>query len=202
MAYLEGATGRLFGDRRQPLLVSVRSGAARSMPGMLDTVLDVGCTADARCMALVRRMTGQPRFAWDCRRRFTWKATPASCSASRGRCLPTGWRLLAAAERPRAASRGARQRSDRASRKSYQELIEDDDFTVPEDPMDQLESAAKAVYRSWMSDRARTYRRLEHLDGLHGTAVTVQAMVFGNRGLTSGAGVASRATHRPARRSR
>ena len=68
IAFLERATGRRFGDRRQPLLVSVRSGAARSMPGMLDTVLNVGCTAMA-VHGLVR-MTGDPRFAWDCRRRF------------------------------------------------------------------------------------------------------------------------------------
>ncbi len=66
--FLEGVTGKLFGDRRRPLLVSVRSGAARSMPGMLDTVLDVGCTL-AAVHGLVR-MTGHPRFAWDCRRRF------------------------------------------------------------------------------------------------------------------------------------
>ncbi|HEY5127301.1 MAG TPA: pyruvate, phosphate dikinase, partial [Bradyrhizobium sp.] len=66
--FLEGATGKLFGDRRRPLLVSVRSGAARSMPGMLDTVLNVGCTS-AAVHGLVR-MTGHPRFAWDCRRRF------------------------------------------------------------------------------------------------------------------------------------
>ena len=68
IAFLESATGKRFGDRRRPLLVSVRSGAARSMPGMLDTVLDVGCTP-AAVHGLVR-MTGHPRFAWDCRRRF------------------------------------------------------------------------------------------------------------------------------------
>src|SRR3974390_2864478 len=68
IAFLEKATGRIFGDTRRPLLVSVRSGAARSMPGMLDTVLDVGCTA-AAVHGLVR-MSGNPRFAWDCRRRF------------------------------------------------------------------------------------------------------------------------------------
>ena len=68
IAFLESATGKRFGDRRRPLLVSVRSGAARSMPGMLDTVLDVGCTS-AAVHGLVR-MTGHPRFAWDCRRRF------------------------------------------------------------------------------------------------------------------------------------
>ena len=68
IAFLESATGRVFGDRRHPLLVSVRSGAARSMPGMLDTVLNVGCTS-AAVRGLVRT-TGHPRFAWDCRRRF------------------------------------------------------------------------------------------------------------------------------------
>src|SRR6516225_3697277 len=68
IAFLESATGKVFGDRRRPLLVSVRSGAARSMPGMLDTVLNVGCTA-AAVRGLIR-MTGNPRFAWDCRQRF------------------------------------------------------------------------------------------------------------------------------------
>ena len=72
----------------------------------------------------------------------------------------------------------------------YQQVIENEDGVLSENPMEQLKSAAQAVYRSWISDRARTYRQLEHLEDLPGTAVTVQAMVFGNRGLSSGAGVA------------
>jgi pyruvate,orthophosphate dikinase len=88
IAFLEGAVGRRLGDRREPLLVSVRSGAARSMPGMLDSLLDVGCTTEA-IRGLIR-MTGNPRFAWDCRRRFVecWAETvlgldPASFAAKR-----------------------------------------------------------------------------------------------------------------------
>ena len=73
---------------------------------------------------------------------------------------------------------------------SYQQIIEDEDCVLSEDPMEQLNAAAQAVYRSWTSERARIYRQHEHLEDLHGTAVTVQAMVFGNRGLSSGAGVA------------
>ncbi len=184
--FLEGVTGKLFGDRRRPLLVSVRSGAARSMPGMLDTVLDVGCTLEA-VHGLVR-MTGHPRFAWDCRRRFIESYAHVVLGVDMAEF--TGRRgELVAAEGAAGAQALDSEATERLAR-SYQELVDDDDFTLPEDPMEQLESAAKAVYRSWMSDRATTYRRLEHLDGLAGTAATVQAMVFGNRGLTSGAGVA------------
>ena len=182
--FLESITGKRFGDRRRPLLVSVRSGAARSMPGMLDTVLDVGCTA-AATRGLVR-MTGNPRFAWDCRRRFLESFAevvlgldPAPFAAYR-------------AERVTAELAHGEADLDCAALESlaaeYQALIENEDFS--DDPMEQLIGAARAVYRSWMSDRACTYRHLENLDHLEGTAVTVQAMVFGNRGLSSGAGVA------------
>jgi pyruvate, orthophosphate dikinase len=184
--FLEGATGKRFGDRRQPLLVSVRSGAARSMPGMLDTVLDVGCTLTA-VHGLVR-MTGHPRFAWDCRRRFIESYASVVLGVDRAHFSDRLVELVAA----EGSAGEAALDSEAIERlaKSNQGQIEDDDFTVSEDPMEQLESAAKAVYRSWMSDRAHTYRRLQHLDDLQGTAVTVQAMVFGNRGLTSGSGVA------------
>ena len=186
IAFLEGVTGKRFGDRRRPLLVSVRSGAARSMPGMLDTVLDVGCTLPA-VHGLVR-MTGHPRFAWDCRRRFLESyatvvlgVDPASFSK---------WLTqLVAAEGVSGEESFDSETIERLAG-DYQDIVEDDDIVVSEDPMEQLETAAQAVYRSWMSDRARTYRQLQHLDDLQGTAVTVQAMVFGNRGLTSGAGVA------------
>jgi pyruvate,orthophosphate dikinase len=184
--FLEGVTGKLFGDRRQPLLVSVRSGAARSMPGMLNTVLNVGCTL-AAVRGLVR-ITGHPRFAWDCRRRFIESYAGVVLGVERAQ-FSTRLAELVAAEGVTGEQALDSEAIERLA-KSYDELIEHDDVTLSDDPMEQLESAAKAVYRSWMSDRARTYRRLEHLDGLRGTAVTVQAMVFGNRGLTSGAGVA------------
>ncbi len=186
MAFLESATGRRFGDRRRPLLVSVRSGAARSMPGMLDTVLDVGCTA-AAVHGLVR-MTGHPRFAWDCRRRFLESYGEVVLGLDPALFAGRMAQVIAAegGEGDQSLDGEALERLA----ESYQEIIEDRDYVLPEDPMDQLTAAAQAVYRSWTSERACTYRRLQHLEDLHGTAVTVQAMVFGNRGVTSGAGVA------------
>lgn len=186
IAFLEQATGRQFGDRRNPLLVSVRSGAARSMPGMLDTVLDVGCTA-AAVHGLVR-MSGHPRFAWDCRRRFLESYAHVVLGLD---AAPFADRLAALI-----AAEGVGQEhaldGEALERLAghYQQIVDDEDTAVSEDAMEQLETAAHAVYRSWMSPRACTYRRLQHLDDLQGTAVTVQAMVFGNRNRKSGAGVA------------
>jgi pyruvate,orthophosphate dikinase len=186
ISFLEETTGRVFGGHRRPLLVSVRSGAARSMPGMLDTVLDVGCAPTA-VHGLVR-MTGHPRFAWDCRRRFL--------ESYAGVVLGVDPMLLARQRAALVAAEGAGceqaldgEAIERLTR-SYQQVIADEGVVVSDDPMEQLETAAQAVYRSWTSERARAYRKLEHLDGLHGTAVTIQAMVFGNRGPSSGAGVA------------
>ena len=184
--YLENATDRRFGDRRRPLLVSVRSGAARSMPGMLDTVLDVGCTS-AATRGLVR-LTGHPRFASDCRRRFLESygevvlgIAPSVFATKRDEFVAAegahGERALDCEALERLAS-------------AYEQIIEDEDHVLSDDPMEQLRSAAQAVFSSWMSDRACAYRKLEHLEDLRGTAVTVQAMVFGNGGISSGAGVA------------
>ncbi len=184
VAFLERVTSKRFGDRREPLLVSVRSGAARSMPGMLDTVLDVGCS-----LAAVRgliRLTGNPRFAWDCRRRFlegyasvALGLDPAPFAAELARIV-----TAEAAGSERELDGEALERLAAV----YQSFVEDE--CPSEDPMAQLLGAARAVYRSWTSERACAYRRLERLEHLRGTAVTVQAMVFGNRGLTSAAGVA------------
>jgi pyruvate,orthophosphate dikinase len=184
--FLQRATGKRFGDRRRPLLVSVRSGAARSMPGMLDTVLDVGCTL-AAVHGLIRT-TGRPRLAWDCRRRFleSYSETVLGFDPA-----PFAARLAELT-----ASEGAlsdRELDSEALERlagDEQALIEDRDDGWLEDATAQLDGAARAVYRSWMSERAQTYRHLQKLDDLHGTAVTVQAMVFGNGGLSSGAGVA------------
>jgi pyruvate,orthophosphate dikinase len=184
--YLENATGRRFGDRRNPLLVSVRSGAARSMPGMLDTVLNVGCTP-AAVQGLIR-MTGRPRLAWDCRRRFLESFAETVLGVDIG--------PLAARLAELTASEGVLSDRELDSEAIEQlaadelTLVEGDDDGSLEDANLQLEAAARAVYLSWMSERAQTYRRLQKLDGLKGTAVTVQAMVFGNGGLSSGAGVA------------
>jgi len=186
IAFLESATGKVFGDRRHPLLVSVRSGAARSMPGMLDSVLNVGCTS-AAVHGLVR-MTGHPRFAWDCRRRFLESYASVVLGLEPG---SFAGRLadMVGAEGVASESALDGEAFERLA-ESYLQMIEDEDCLVSEDPMEQLVTAAQAVYRSWTSERASTYRRLEQLENLHGTAVTVQAMVFGNRGLSSGAGVA------------
>jgi pyruvate,orthophosphate dikinase len=184
IAFLEQASGRRFGDRRRPLLVSVRSGAARSMPGMLDTVLDIGCTS-AAVRGLIR-MTGNPRFAWDCRQRLLegYAATvvgvdPAPFAAKR--------RELVVGEGVDSERKLDGEALERLAG-SYCALLGDDG--LPDDPTEQLARAARAVYHSWTGERATTYRRLECLEHLEGTAVTVQAMVFGNGSRASGAGVA------------
>ncbi len=184
--FLETKTGKRFGDRRHPLLVSVRSGAARSMPGMLDTVLNVGCNS-AAVRGLVR-MTGRPRFASDCRRRFLESYGDVALGI-RSALFAAKRREICTAERvgsERALDGEALERLVA----SYEQLIEDEEHVLSEDLMEQLRSSAEAVFKSWMSDRACTYRKLERLDHLQGTAVTVQAMVFGNSGPSSGAGVA------------
>lgn len=174
IGYLEKTAALRFGDRRRPLLVSVRSGAARSMPGMLDTVLDVGCTP-AAVHGLVR-MTGNRHFAYDCRCRF----------------LESFGSVVLGLDMGNGAASAAMSDSEDVERlaATLQQTIENEDAALPDDAMAQLEAAARAVYRSWMSERAVTYRKLQQLDDLAGTAVTVQAMVFGNRNRKSGAGVA------------
>ncbi|MDA9437229.1 PEP/pyruvate-binding domain-containing protein [Bradyrhizobium sp. CCBAU 51627] len=186
LAFLESATGKRFGDRRQPLLVSVRSGAARSMPGMLDTVLDVGCTLDA-VHGLIRA-TGRPRLAWDCRRRFleSFGETVLGLDPA-----PFAARIAELVDAEGVAN--DRELDGEALERlaaSEQALVEDRADGWLDDAVAQLEAAARAVYQSWTSERAQAYRKLQQLDDLLGTAVTVQAMVFGNGGLASGAGVA------------
>jgi pyruvate,orthophosphate dikinase len=184
--FLEQATNKRLGDQRRPLLVSVRSSAAQSMPGMLDTVLDVGCTT-AAVRGLVR-MTGNPRFAWDCRRRFLESYAGVVLGVDEASLDGRRRRLLVAegVERERELDSEALERLA----KDYQKIVDDKDGMVLENPKQQLEAAAEAVYRSWTSDRACTYRRIERLEHLRGTAVTVQVMVFGNHGLSSAGGVA------------
>jgi len=184
--YLETETGRVFGDRRNPLLVSVRSGAARSMPGMLETVLDVGCTP-AAVMGLIRQ-TGHPRFAWDCRCRFLDSYSDV--------VLGIDPLLLRKRLDQILKEEGARELDDLDSEALerlaglYHEAVEDKGGLLPEEPLRQVEAAARMVFWSWNSDKAKTYRQLQKLEMLAGTAVTVQTMVFGNASLISGAGVA------------
>jgi pyruvate, orthophosphate dikinase len=187
VARLEEASGRRLGDSRAPLLVSVRSGAAQSMPGMLDTILDVGL--NTRSVRGLIGLTGNPRLAWDSYRRFirgyaevVENAPLAPFDECLLRMIKTEGVTREADLDPEALERLAAQylaiAADAAGR------------PIPEDPIDQLGAAARAVYRSWESPRAQNYRRLNHLSNLGGTAVAIQAMVFGNAGGRSGAGVA------------
>jgi pyruvate, orthophosphate dikinase len=185
IAFLESETGKRFGDRRKPLLVSVRSGAARSMPGMLETVLNVGCTS-AAVQGLIR-LTGRPRLAWDCRRRFLESFAETVLGRDPAPVAAELAKLVAgegvANDRELDSEALERLAADE------QAMLEGGDGWL-EDADAQLNAAAMAVFQSWMSERAQTYRRLQKLEYLEGTAVTVQAMVFGNGGLASGAGVA------------
>jgi pyruvate, orthophosphate dikinase len=184
---LERATGRIFGDARLPLLVSVRSGAARSMPGMLDTILNTGMTA--KTVHGLIRLTGNPRLAWDSYRRFVQAFTEVTGNRG-GEAFAN---RVAAAIRAEGIESEAELDPEALERLTASFLDEAANLLgrpIPTDPHVQLETAAKAVYRSWESERAREYRRLNRLEGLLGTAVTVQAMVFGNGGGRSGAGVA------------
>jgi pyruvate,orthophosphate dikinase len=187
LAHIERVTGRRFGDPGDPLLVSVRSGARVSMPGMMDTVLNLGLN-DATVAGLAET-SGDSRFAWDSYRRFIqmyanvvlglrhdlFEEALEIAKEDKGVHLDTGleaddWRRLAG---------------------RFKALVEGElGRPFPEDPQDQLAGAVGAVFGSWQSERARTYRRINSIPGDWGTAVTVQAMVFGNMGETSATGVA------------
>ncbi len=183
---LERQTQLRLGGRRRPLLVAVRSGSAVSMPGMLDTILNIGL-CDGTLPALLRA-SGDPRFAWDSYRRLveSYAEVAEGCQSApfaevvsealRSKAVPGVGELDAAALRGVVGQLHGVYASEVGQR-------------FPQDPLQQLLGAIEAVMRSWNSPRAREYRRLKQLTGLTGTAVTVQAMVFGNMGMTSGAGV-------------
>lgn len=184
---LEIATGRKFGDSRRPLLVSVRSGAARSMPGMLSTVLDVGLNAET-VLGLIRT-TGNPRMAWDTYRRFIQGYAEVVGDAPAAP-FEAALDAMIKAEQAAGETELDPEALERLARDMLAVAAVQLGKPVPADPMEQLLGAARAVYRSWNSARAKEYRRLNKLEDLDGTAVTVQAMVFGNSGGRSGAGVA------------
>ncbi len=186
MRRLENLTGRSFGGRRRPLLVSVRSGAALSMPGMLDTVLNVGLN-DTTVHGLVR-MTGNPRLAWDSYRRLLEDFS----TTVRGEDGAVLARLAARhLETPLFTTlRDVDALTLRTlCRDSLELLGHHRGGGFPQDPMRQLVEAVLAVVRSWRAPKAVEYRRLNGIDDDAGTAVTVQAMVYGNGGGRSGAGV-------------
>jgi pyruvate,orthophosphate dikinase len=183
MEQLEKAAGLRFGDERCPLLVSVRSGAPVSMPGMMETLLDIGL-CDATVGGLLRQ-TGNPRLVWDAYRRLV--ATHAEVVAGQ----PLG--LFDAATAEMYGTRDERDLDFSELRELTRRFLAVYERAAgkpfPQDPHVQLTGAIEAVFASWQSDKAREYRRLNHIAGTIGTAVTVQQMVFGNAGGQSGAGV-------------
>jgi pyruvate,orthophosphate dikinase len=184
---LEQRVGRELGDPQDPLLVSVRSGARESMPGMLDTVLNLGLN-DQSVIGLARA-TANERFAWDSYRRFV------QMFANVVRGVP-GDQLQAAIRRAKAA-RGIKLDSElnvdelRGLVELFKQMIaEESSEPFPLEPAAQLSDAVAAVFDSWQGDRAVQYRRIQGIPDDWGTAVNVQQMVFGNKGPTSGSGVA------------
>jgi pyruvate,orthophosphate dikinase len=174
MTALGERMGRRFGDPGDPLLVAVRSGAPVSMPGMLDTVLNLGLNEET--VLGLARVSGDELFAWDSYRRFTqmFAVTVLGLPAED---LPECVDLLSVAELRNQVA---------AVRAAVREATGQD---IPSDPAEQLRRAIIAVFESWQSPRAKAYRAKEGIDDSMGTAVNVQAMVFGNRGERSGTGV-------------
>ena len=183
---LEAVCGLEFGSERKPLLVSVRSSAAVSMPGMMDTVLDVGLT-DATLRGLLR-VTGNPRLAWDSYRRLIQQFAEVVHGAPAEPFQTLLHDAIAQAGVSRAQDLDFRDLS-RLCRHYQDAYAQTVGQPFPQDPAQQLLDATAAVFDSWMSPRAVAYRRLQGLDDGLGTAITVQRMVFGNAGGTSGAGV-------------
>lgn len=186
MSSLESSSGLKFGGRR-PLLVSVRSSAAISMPGMMDTVLDVGmCDSTAGEMI---RMTGNPGLVWDSYRRLIESYAEVIRSYSGRRFNDISREYLASEHVERAADLDAM--SMRGIVRDYLKAFESETGgPFPQDPTTQLLESVEAVFKSWGSPRASAYRALQNIRGLIGTAVVVQQMVYGNMGPASGSGVA------------
>jgi pyruvate,orthophosphate dikinase len=183
---LEEETGLIFGGRRRPLLVSVRSGAATSMPGMMDTILNIGLN-DTTVASMIR-MTGNPRFVWDSYRRLieTLASVVYNC--------PKDPFEYALEEQMRAEDLRDIAEMDSLQLRNLAQLYleifqKQTKMPFPQQPLEQLENAIGAVFGSWESPRAIEYRRIHKITGL-GTAVTIQTMIFGNMGGTSGSGVA------------
>jgi pyruvate, orthophosphate dikinase len=187
IARIEAELGRGFGNAERPLLVSVRSGAADSMPGMMDTVLNLGLTAAAT--EGIAAMTGNRRFALDARRRFLQMFGDVVSGVPRAKFED----VLSAAKTDAGVSldTGLNEHALECVVADFLDVYRDGTgHEFPDDPWKQLEAAITAVFDSWEGERAVKYRKIHGITGLAGTAVNVQAMVFGNLGETSGTGVA------------
>jgi pyruvate,orthophosphate dikinase len=181
LARLQDRAGKSLGDPADPLLVSVRSGARRSMPGMLDTILNLGLN-DKTVLGLAER-SGSERFAWDSYRRFVQMYGNVVASVPGERFESA----IADAKSARGVSLDTELDADALRELTY---AFQGFYDFPPDPREQLTRAIVAVFDSWQGDRAVTYRRLNRIPDDWGTAVNVQEMVFGNLGESSGSGVA------------
>ena len=184
---LEGITGKKFGDKENPLLVSVRSGARASMPGMMDTILNLGLNEDV--VNTIATKSGNPRWAWDCYRRFIQMYSDV--------VMEVGKKYFEELIDQLKAKKGVTQDVELDAddlktlanqfKEEYKAKIGKD---FPTDPKEQLYGAIKAVFRSWDNPRANVYRRDNDIPYSWGTAVNVQSMAFGNMGDDCGTGVA------------
>jgi pyruvate,orthophosphate dikinase len=186
VATLEKNTGKKFGDAKAPLLVSVRSGAPISMPGMMDTVLNLGMN-DKVADTMVK-LTGDERFVYDAYRRFVTMFSDVVMGQER-HAFEAVFDEVKEKEGVKGdtevSSKGLKETVE-GQKKLYKKLLKED---FPQDPIEQLRRAIMAVFNSWNIPRARTYRRVEGISDTMGTAVNVQTMVFGNMGWDSGSGV-------------
>ena len=184
---MEGITGKKFGDKDNPLLVSVRSGARASMPGMMDTILNLGLNEEV--VNTLATKSGNPRWAWDCYRRFIQMYSDV--------VMEVGKKYFEELIDEMKAKKGVKQDVELTAedlkelayqfKAEYKSKIGSD---FPSDPKEQLMGAVKAVFRSWDNPRANVYRRDNDIPYSWGTAVNVQAMAFGNMGEDCGTGVA------------
>ncbi len=184
---MEGITGKKFGDKENPLLVSVRSGARASMPGMMDTILNLGLNEDV--VDTIAKASNNPRWAWDCYRRFIQMYSDV--------VMEVGKKYFEQLIDEMKEKKGVKQDVDLTAddlkelanqfKAEYKSKIGQD---FPSDPKEQLMGAIKAVFRSWDNPRANVYRRDNDIPYSWGTAVNVQSMAFGNMGDDCGTGVA------------
>ena len=184
---MEEITGKKFGDKKNPLLVSVRSGARASMPGMMDTILNLGLNEEV--VNTIAEMSGNSRWAWDCYRRFIQMYSDV--------VMEVGKKYFEELIDEMKEKRGVKQDVELTTedlkelaaqfKAEYKEKIGED---FPDDPKEQLMGAIKAVFRSWDNPRANVYRRDNDIPYSWGTAVNVQSMAFGNMGDDCGTGVA------------
>ncbi len=188
ITWLEELNGKKFGDTEDPLLVSVRSGARASMPGMMDTILNLGLN-DVAVEGFAKK-TGNPRFAYDSYRRFIQMYSDVVME------VPKSYfeKIIDEMKEEKGVHFDTELTADDLKELAgkfkavYKEAMNGEEF--PQDPKDQLMGAVKAVFRSWDNPRAIVYRRMNDIPGDWGTAVNVQTMLFGNKGETSGTGVA------------